>query len=232
MKIFSWLYNEAKEKLDFYGKWQEIKQLGIKHGKRFAFIAITWELIEDVLFPFLSWKFGHPELIPVFLILHFEPIAYPVFFFLFKTYDRMLGREPWEPDRSYYSTAYRSVAKVAIYRMISLLMFGLILWGTGISFWVLTVYSLLMSLFGFIHEKIWHDSNFGITNDDTVLTKRCIFKSLTYRLVSAIVMVSAFGCFIHNLPIMIWIYQILMLIVYFGLEMFWRKNTWGIHKSP
>lgn len=75
--MISWLLKEAWEKINIVATWRTIKALGKKYGKRFFWAALIWEIIEDVVFPFISWKMGVPELIPVFLILHFEPIVYP-----------------------------------------------------------------------------------------------------------------------------------------------------------
>ena len=101
-----WVFSEIWEKINLPAVWKELKALGKKHGKRFLFVAVVWELIEDGLFPLLSWWFGVPELIPLFLILHFEPIAYPVFFWAFRCWDRKKGRVPEHPERSAHSTSW------------------------------------------------------------------------------------------------------------------------------
>src|SRR5271154_5174390 len=98
--MLRWILKEVWEKINFPKVYRGIKELGKKHGRRFFWAAIIWEMIEDIVFPFIAWLCGVPELIPVFLVLHFEPIVYPVFFWAFRTWDRLHGREPWEPARS------------------------------------------------------------------------------------------------------------------------------------
>ena len=161
-KIPAWLLEEAREKLDIRGTWRELKALGQKYGRRFFVAAVAWELVEDVVFPAISAYYGAYWLIPVFLVLHFEPVVYPIFFFAFKTWDRIQGREPWEPDRLGQSTYWRAGLQVLSYRVPSLLLFALLLSGLGMPFALLAAYTVGMSFFGFVHDRIWHDSNFGI----------------------------------------------------------------------
>ncbi len=77
IKVFRWVAGEVWEKINLPGAYRELKKLGAKYGRRFFWAAVVWEIIEDLIFPLLSWWFGVPELIPLFLIFHFEPIAYP-----------------------------------------------------------------------------------------------------------------------------------------------------------
>lgn len=228
-KVFRWLATEAWEKINIVATFREILELGRKYGRRFLVMAVVWEIIEDVVFPFLSWKAGVPELIPVFLVLHFEPVVYPVALWAFKTYDRFKGREPWEPDRTAMSSHWRTLLKVTVYRLVSLTAFSLLLANAGLSLWLLSVYTMAMALFGFAHERIWHDSNYGITADDQVEPKRILLKALTYRAVSMLVMGMVLYGFLHTLPWGLFLgYQGAMLNAYIILEGIWARTTWGI----
>ena len=229
-KALKWAFEEAKEKLNVFATIREIKALGQKYGRRFLIMAAVWEVIEDVVFPFLSYKAGLPELIPIFLILHFEPVVYPVAFWAFKTYDRMKGRAPWEPDRTAMSSHWRTLAKITLYRLTSIALFMLAFAATGINHWFLAVYMTVMALFSFAHERIWHDSNYGITATDQVEPKRLFAKVATYRGVSILVMgMGLYGFLAGEVP---WgtliAYQCSMLIAHIVLEGFWARNTWGI----
>ena len=229
-KLFAWMAEEAWEKVNLAAKWREIKETSKEWGPRFIFVAVTWELIEDGLFPFLAWYFGMPWLIPVFLIWHFEPVAYPVFFWAFRTYDRLVGKTRWEADRPAYSSHWRSALKVSAYRVSSLgglIAFQLYL---GLSAWILLAYVLLMTVFNFCHERIWHDSNFGIDIEtDMVKARRVLVKATTYRMVSALLLGGALAATIEPMP---WaaflVYQGVMLLLYLGLETVWARNTMGI----
>lgn len=229
MNILKWAAEEAWEKINVMGTWREIKGLGKKYGRRFVIAAVIWECIEDIILPLISWKMGAPQLIPLFLIFHFEPIVYPVLLWAFRTWDRYKGREPWEPDRSAHSTSWRSMFKVFSYRISSLACFWLVLHSLGLGLWMLTGYALLMAAFGFVHERIWHDSNYGIDDSDHVAHKRIILKTLTYRGVSAFVMTTALFALLGFVPWMsILAYQVTMLVVQSGLEHWWSHNTFGI----
>lgn len=229
MNPFRWAVEEAREKLDVRETWRELRALGQKHGRRFFVAAVLWELVEDVVFPFISWRLGHPELIPVFLVLHFEPIVYPVFFFAFRTYDRIRGREPWEPDRLGQSTYWRAGLQVLSYRVPALVLFFLLLNGLGLSLWILTAYTLAMSLFAFVHDRLWHDSNFGIdVPTDTVKPERVVAKAFTYRVVSALVMCGVCLGFLGSVPGIVWGYQGSMLIFHIILGGWWAQSPVGI----
>lgn len=235
MNILKWLWGEAKEKLNVAETYREIKKLGVKYGRRFFIAAIIWEMIEDVVFPFLSWRAGHPELIPVFLVLHFEPLVYPVFFWAFKTYDRFKGREPWEPDRSGMSTNLRSMTKTLHYRVASILYFWLVWRMTGpdnLSGVVLSAYMVIMTFFSFVHERIWHDSNYGVTELDTVEDKRILLKVLTYRGASTLVMTMVLYAFMGSLPWTLLLgYQVGMTLLALLIERSWANSAWGIEET-
>lgn len=234
-KIFQWLAAEAREKLDLAATWREIRSLGHKYGRRFVVAAILWELVEDVLFPYLSWRAGHPWLIPVFLVLHFEPVVYPIFLFVFRTWDRLRGREPWEPDRFGQSTFWRAGLQVLTYRVPALLMFFLLLSHLNVSTGLLAAYTVGMSVFGFVHDRIWHDSNFGIhVTTDTVQLKRVVAKTLTYRLVSVLIMASLFFGLLGAVPLEMWGYQTGACLLHFVLNLSWSRSSVGIepvHRS-
>ena len=228
-KIPAWLLEEAREKLDIRGTWRELKALGQKYGRRFFVAAVAWELVEDVVFPAISAYYGAYWLIPVFLVLHFEPVVYPIFFFAFKTWDPIQGREPWEPDRLGQSTYWRAGLQVLSYRVPSLLLFALLLSGLGMPFALLAAYTVGMSFFGFVHDRIWHDSNFGIdVPTDTVKVERVVAKALTYRAVSVLVMSGVFYGLLHRVPEEIWTYQGTMLCLSILIGGWWARSPIGI----
>jgi len=226
-RVLNWMAEEAYEKIDLKAKWLEIKEIGHEWGPRFIVFAVIWELIEDGVFPFLSWYFGFAWLIPVFLIWHFEPVVYPIAFWAFRTYDRMTGKTPWEADRASYSSHKRSAIKVFVYRVASiggLIAFQLYL---DLNPWLLLAYILLMTGFNFVHERIWHDSNFGIDLDtDEVQPKRVLAKCLTYRSVSIMLLGGALVAALDPFP---WehliAYQTLMLTLYLSLETAWARSN-------
>ncbi len=222
----SWLLKAAWEKINLANTWRELKALGEKYGRRFFIVAVLWEVIEDVVFPYLSWRMGVPELIPLFLILHFEPIVYPAFFWGFRTWDRIQGKEPWDPDRPAHSHHWRSVVKVAVFQL-------------TVTGWLLQVLSvklvlgfiILTSLFGFVHERIWNDTNYGILPDDTVQTKRVLAKTCTYLIVCLFVFFPLLR--VSALPIgkTLLAAQAITGFMYLILETVWSKSVWGVH-SP
>ena len=228
-KAVRWVLGEVWEKVNLPGIYRELKEQGKKHGKRFFWAALCWELVEDVVFPYLSWLFGVPELIPVFLVLHFEPIAYPAIFWGFRMYDRARGREPWEPNRSAMSSYWRSALKVAIYKTAMTGWLAVILLNLGMSPIGLGAYVGLMAAFGFIHERVWHDTNYGILPDDTVELKRVVAKSLTYRLVSVMTLFPVMRVSFSEIP---WTAfaacQAAGFVVYFVLEAMWAKSGLGV----
>lgn len=228
-KAIRWVFGEVWEKVNLPGVYRELVKLGKKHGKRFFWAALIWELIEDVLFPLLSWWAGVPELIPLFLVFHFEPIAYPAIFWGFRMYDRSQGREPWEPDRGTQSTYWRSMGKVVVYKLAIVGWFVAILLGLGLSPVVLAAYVGLMALFGFVHERIWHDTNYGIRPDDSVEYKRTVVKAATYRIVSTMTMYPLLKAVLGEAP---WVpllaCQLVGFVLYLTLEMIWAKSGWGM----
>lgn len=228
-RILLWVLGEAWEKINFPAVYRELKELGKKHGKRFFWAALVWELIEDVVFPFLSWLMGVPELIPLFLIMHFEPIAYPAIFWGFRMYDRAKGREPWEPDRSAQSSYWRSAGKVVVFQLAVAGWFVAILLQFNPSPRALVAYIALMSAFGFVHERIWHDSNYGIRADDSVEPKRVFAKALTYLIVSTMTLYPLLRASFSTVP---WkallACQSVGLALYLVLEAVWARSDWGV----
>lgn len=232
-QVPAWLLAEAKEKLDLRGTWAELKKLKEKYGRRFFVAAVAWELVEDVVFPALAVYFGAAWLVPVFLVLHFEPVVYPIFLFAFRTYDRVRGREPWEPPRLGQSTSWRAALQVLSYRVVALALFLVLLARHEVSPWLLTAYTVGMTLFSFVHDRIWHDSNFGIdVPTDTVLPKRVVAKVLSYRAVSAFVMGSLFYGLVRPTP---WRdlldYQLVMCVLHLVLGFLWARSSLGIRPT-
>ena len=228
-RALSWVAEEAWEKINILGTWAELKRLGQKYGKRFFIAAVIWELIEDVVFPSIGAYFGMYWVIPFFLVMHFEPVVYPVFFYGFRTWDRIQGREAWEPDRHGMSTYTRAGLQVLTYRLPALVIFYLLLYHLGVSFWALAAYTLGMSLFEFVHNRIWHDSNFGIdVPTDTVLPLRVVAKVCTYRVVSTLVMGSVFVGLSGDVPAEMWLYQGGMFIFQLLLGFWWARSSYGV----
>lgn len=229
MHLIKWLLGEAWEKVNVLEKWRELKALGKKHGRRFFIVAFLWELVEDVIFPSLAYHFGHPALIPMFLVMHFEPVVYPVFFWCFRMWDRLQGREPWDPDRQAASTYYRALTKTFTYRVISVWVFLLVALDVGkLDLTILSAYTVTMAIFGFVHDRIWHDSNFGIdVPTDTVRPIRVIWKVLSYRVVSILVMWGLYTALGYPMAALI-IYQSVMLFVHMMHEGWWAQNPWGL----
>lgn len=194
LKALHWVAGEAWEKINVVATWRELKKLGKKYGLRFFIAALIWEIIEDVVFPLLSYYNGMPELIPVFLIFHFEVVTWPIFFWAFKTYDRARGLESPYPDRPVMSAPWRTALQV----------FGFTLAISGWAWVFLHNYSYgamglfvgLVAAFGFVHRRIWHDSNYGIRPDDTVELKRTLAQTVTHSLVSSLVLYSALKGFV------------------------------------
>ena len=236
-RALHWMAAEAREKVDLRAKWAEIKEIGKVWGPRFVIFALLWELFEDAVCPTLTIYFGGIEygwLAAVFLIWHFEPIAYPVALWCFRTYDRITGKTKWEADRPAYSSHKRSAIKVATYRVASL--GGLVAFQLYLDLnpWILLVYVLLMTGFNFIHERIWHDTNFGIiTETDEVQARRVVAKSLTYRTVSFLLLGGALAVSIDPTPwTALLTYQGVMWALYGSLETAWSKSTMGITGIP
>lgn len=222
--MFRWLLHKVWEKVNVAATYREIKALGKKYGRRFFWAAIIWELIEDIVFPFIAWRCGAPELIPVFLVLHFEPIVYPVFFWAFKTWDRIKGREPWEPDRSAYSSHWRSVLKGLTFQL------SILGWLSHVIPWkALVVFAGLMSLFGFVHERIWHDTNYGIGDLDMVRYKRTVAKTCTYLLISTVSLAPMLRISgVSPIWTSLLIAQGITGVLYLVLEAVWAKSLWGV----
>ncbi len=222
--MIRWILREIWEKINIFATWKTIKDLGKKYGKRFFWAALIWEIIEDVVFPFIAWKLGVPELIPVFLVLHFEPIVYPAFFWGFKTWDRIQGKEPWNPERGAHSNHWRSILKGLTFQL------SITGWLANVLPWKpLVVYTALQSIFGFMHERIWHDSNYGILSTDTVQYRRTVAKTASYLLLSSFVL---FPLLRVTGTSPIWrpmvIAQSVAGILYLMLESVWAKSLWGI----
>ena len=225
----NFLASEAWEKIDVRAKWREIKEEGKKHGRRFVIFAVIWEFIEDVVFPYIAWRLGHPELIAFFLVMHFEPIVWPTGLWAFRTWDRAHGIVPWEPDRSAMSSHWRSAGKVALYKVISAGYYGMILSALGHSPKLLIPFVVLMGLFGFVHERTWHDSNYGILEDDTVERKRVIGKTITYAIVSTTILASLLKGSVGVVPwLSVLACQSMGLAFYAAHEAVWAKSKWGV----
>jgi len=233
LRALRWLAGEAWERVNVAGLVKVLRDLRHRYGLRFAIAAGIWEFFESVVLPLLAWKvFHHPELAPIFVVVHFEPIIYPVLIYGFRTYDRIMKRVPWDPPRPFSSTSARSWLKVASHRLVSFGTFWLLLRHLGLPLWLLTAYLVVMTLFKYVHERIWHDSSWGITVDDQVLARRVVAKSVIYRLVSASVMSMGFSALLGATP---WGHVVAYQLVNLGscllVEWGWAKSGWGIRPS-
>jgi len=72
------IWEEIKEKVSIRKVAKDIWQIARKKGWKFAVVAILLEMFEDIVLPGLAIVLGHPELAPMFLALHLEPIVYPI----------------------------------------------------------------------------------------------------------------------------------------------------------
>ena len=81
--MFKWLKNRIKHKLDHFS-YEKIKGFLKKNGLPFVVIFIGWEIVEDVIFPFLFAALGsyiHPAFyagIPASIILCSHWLAVPI----------------------------------------------------------------------------------------------------------------------------------------------------------
>jgi hypothetical protein len=230
-RILHWIAAQIGEKVNIPAVWRELKEAGRTHGRRFLIAAVVWELIEDVLFPLLAWWAGAPELIPVFLVLHFEPVAYPVIFWMFREYDKKMGRAPANPARSTYSAHWRSWAKAAQYNIATFgaLSWALLKFSSCTNSTLPVTYGVLMLLLNYVHERVWHDSNYGITDTDTVEVRRVLAKTLTYRVVAVMVMYPLMK--VHMGYANWWFlaaWHFAASTLYMTMEAVWSKSTWGL----
>jgi len=228
-RFFRWASQEAWEKINVVGTAKKLYSYRKKYGWRFFIPAATWTLFEDIVAPLLAWHFGVPELALLLLIIHFEWIVYPAIFWSIRTYDRWLGREPWEPDRSAQSSHWRSLCKVSIYKFALTGWLVMIMYLMGFSPKVMWVYVPLMLAFGFIHERIWHDSNYGINEKDGIEIKRIFAKTLTYTVVSTTILSSFFKAIFSSMPWhMLLACQIVTISMYVFFEGIWAHSNWGV----
>ena len=227
-----WLLGEAWERVNVVGTARGLVKMAKEQGLRFAIAAGIWEAIESLVIPgyFIARK--QPLLAALFVVFHLEPIVYPVLIYGFRTWDRLLGRIPWEPDRAAMSSSFRSGAKVTLYRLASFVLFLGVFSQVRMSQWVLGAYTVLMALFGYVHERMWHDVGWGISADDQVETRRIVAKALTYRVVSAVLMLGVLKGVLGAVP---WAaaacYQALALVLFAGLEALWARSSWGIQPT-
>jgi len=76
------VFGMVREKLNVRKTAKEIWRIALTKGWKMAVVAVLLELFEDVVLPGIAVAAGHPELVPVFLALHFEPFVYPIAFCL------------------------------------------------------------------------------------------------------------------------------------------------------
>lgn len=95
--IGDYLVNTAKEKVELFTNpkklYNEMVELGRKEGIPFMCYAITVEVCEDVVLPFVLYNTGYEELIPAVLMGHSEPVMYPLYFGVRKLYRSLKKNE-------------------------------------------------------------------------------------------------------------------------------------------
>ncbi len=85
--MFKKLFYNFKHKIEFW-KPGSLKNIMLKYGLPFMIILIVWELIEDLVLPFLYYQLGthiHPiffSLIPFTLVICLHPIVVPILWFI------------------------------------------------------------------------------------------------------------------------------------------------------
>jgi len=95
MKILRWIKHRLSHKLEHYSK-ENIKAFLKKNGLAFVIIFLTWEIIEDVIFPAIFIWLGNnvnPWFLtgaPISWILCLHPIAVPA---LWWAWIRMSGKK-------------------------------------------------------------------------------------------------------------------------------------------
>ena len=229
---FTWAWGELREKLDVRATVKEIKSMWAKYGWRFGAFAVAWEIFEDVICPAIAWKLGFPWLAPLFWIFHFEPLSYPAAFWCFRTYDRFMGREPWDPPRYAKSQYHRSTLKVLTHE-IPVILATVAMALLGISTTITVTYAVLMLAAGFFHERIWHDTNYGINiATDMVDDKRNRAKTGTFRVLSISLLGMAF-CTLTPYPLFLFLLvEAFMAVAYYVIEWGWSKSAYGIEFKP
>lgn len=229
-----WALGQLWEKVNVVETYRELVELGKKYGIRFFIAAFVWEIIEDVVFPLIAWQMGAWQLAPLFWIFHFEPIVYPAFFWGFKQWDIWRGYESPYPDRPAQSSYMRTTLKVAVYE--AAIFFSVLgaFHVLGLSLGLATAFILLMGFFNFIHERIWHDSNYGIIIEtDMVEPKRNLAKTFTFRLVSVVILGTALYALVKPFPWAVFIaFESTLTVVYLGLETMWSQSAYGIGDVP
>ena len=88
-KVANKVAEEAVEKLNWRATVRDLRELGVKHGPRFLVYAIAIEVFEDVVLPAFCAAIGRPELAPLALAFHMEPVAYPAYFAVAKLVKRL-----------------------------------------------------------------------------------------------------------------------------------------------
>lgn len=66
--------------LTFPNMLSELRSLGRQHGTRFLLYAISIEILEDVVLPAVFIALGQTWLAGLALVLHSEPVTYPLYF--------------------------------------------------------------------------------------------------------------------------------------------------------
>lgn len=83
-RVGDYIKDAVAEKVELFTNpkkmYNEMKELGRKEGKPFMCYALAVEFTEDVLLPIVFSVTGHPELIPMALAFHTEPVMYPLYF--------------------------------------------------------------------------------------------------------------------------------------------------------
>ena len=83
------IIHNLRHTIEFW-KWENLKSTFLKYGTEFLVILILWEIIEDLIFPWLMYLCGETlnpvfySLIPLGWIVCLHPIAVPVLWWLWQ----------------------------------------------------------------------------------------------------------------------------------------------------
>ncbi|TWU54789.1 hypothetical protein Poly51_35080 [Rubripirellula tenax] len=79
-KTIRWPIAAFIQRLNCRKTLSEIIRIGKDHGMIVMLLMITTELIESLVIPILLFRAGHPEMIPLALAIHTEPLVLAAYF--------------------------------------------------------------------------------------------------------------------------------------------------------
>ena len=95
MKAYNWIKHQFNHKIEHL-RLSNLKKILKEHGLALLIIIIGWEIVEDIIFPFIFWYMGRHidpyffALIPASLLICFHWIAVP---FLWGLWIKMSGNK-------------------------------------------------------------------------------------------------------------------------------------------